>query len=155
MSICLPFYYYIPKKKSLIDERASMMVLSLAVNGHLTSMIYGSVGGWSFCWWWTFSDFWNSTWTKPSCDAPNTPDSWSQMPLIWCKLFLGYNTSSTKSYLLFLNFHYDIHISLMFTLLACWQHCNCTFFTVLFNTNFLMCNAPLYWSSSFQIIRTQ
>lgn len=46
--ICI-YYLTTQKQKSLTKEHASIMVLSLAVNGHLTSMIAGRVAGWSFC----------------------------------------------------------------------------------------------------------
>lgn len=40
----------------------------------------GSVGDWSFCWWWTMWDFEKSPCTKPSVDALMTPDSWYDIP---------------------------------------------------------------------------
>lgn len=65
----------------------------------------GSVGGWFFCWWWTMGDFKKSPCTKPSGDAPKTPDSWSHIPNYSNDMFIDikktwYNSNdfSTLSY---------------------------------------------------------
>lgn len=75
----------LPRKKSFKFAQASFMDIALAENGHFTSKIAGDAV--SLLWRWTFIlHVLGSPWTNPSGEAPRTPDSWSQIPLIESKI---------------------------------------------------------------------
>lgn len=62
------------RKKSLTFEQASLIVIDLAKNVHFTSTGDSNVDFFS-CWWTRSVVFFGFLSTKPSGEAPSTPDS--------------------------------------------------------------------------------